>query len=378
MTDAIFALPQKPPKWLGSYGFFLTSRQGMTTVQRTQVDQVITQMQNSWTEFVQKHGKQKVELTTQQKQFRKRKSLQKKANDLDFWEAIIENPDEDIYSRNFAKRKKEILAEQSNKKLCKNQDPLQVVNNELRYTTGQDKDNNEDDEESDIFDQENRERDAKQDQLKHDRERDSIEDNQQKDTRDLLNDIEDRQNNKEDQQSDVGDLQGDSENQKNDAEDDENSREKKKKIEKEFEIQRNGTDSDSQEDSDKMINPKSSSSSNSNNNNSSKKNSCDSMQSTKTKFSYHLPPQQHTVTWPTPIKIITTPNRTKTLRQALNKKISQSSLLGMRQNFYRKIKEIGIGDSDQVVQMFDKLYETLMEQNNALNSVETLIKDSLE
>lgn len=290
MTDAIiFALPQRAPKWLGSYGIFLTNRQGMSTAQRMQIDQVITQMQNSWSEFVQQHGKRKIELSDAEKKIKKQKTLQKKANDVDFWEAIIDNPDQDVYSRNFAKRKMEMLTEQNNKKSKQCNDSLQIVNNELTY-------------------------------LQEDQEE---EESENKDS----NSYEEVISNKEE----------DEEEQEQIIDEENNSKEKEENFD----------DTNNLKLSNKDIS---------------------TAESRNIHFSVGLKP----------IKIITTPNRTKTLRQALNKKISQSSLQGMRQNFYRKIREIGIGDSDQVVQMFDKLYETLLEQNNALNSVETLIIDSLE
>ncbi len=76
------------------------------------------------------------------------------------------------------------------------------------------------------------------------------------------------------------------------------------------------------------------------------------------------------------------PNRRKmrkeSIKQALQKKVPVKSLESMKTNFYSLLTEYGIGADENVAKLFERVYDTALEQNRALGSVETLIEDILE
>ena len=281
MNNVFFQLPQKPPKWLDCYGEFMSNRQGVTTFERANIERVITQMKNNWPEFNEQHGKPKVVLTPEEKTQKKRKTLQNRAQDVNFWDGIIQNPDEDSYAKSFAKRRKEMLMDENqNKRPKKSEDVLEAL---LRK----------DDEEV-----------AEDDE--------SPPRNDQSAPESSLSEIDDREEDEEEEEKQTTE----------DAEegDEEQYVAKKEKV-----------------------------------------------------FKEEKPMEKAVIVRTSGTLSILTPTKKNTLMEAANKKLAANALVAMKQNFYRKIKEIGIGDGDQIVKMFDKVYNTLIDQNEALNSVDSLI-----
>lgn len=79
----------------------------------------------------------------------------------------------------------------------------------------------------------------------------------------------------------------------------------------------------------------------------------------------------------TEIKFVTTPKRKQILAEALAKKAKEKKYLEMKQKFHKSALQSGIGADEEVFKIFDQMFEAAMEQNEALNCVDALIKCSV-